>query len=82
MADEVIDVFWHEGVLAHDTGKGVFDAEPSPLMAVDEVHPENADRVRNIHAILGRGPLKDRVRWREGRLLAEDDELVGFHTAA
>ena len=39
MADEAIDVFWHEGVLAHDTGKGVFEAVPSPSMAVDEVHP-------------------------------------------
>lgn len=81
MAADSIDVFWHPGVLEHDTGRGVFEAPPSPLMAVNEPHPENADRVRNIHAVLERGPLKDRIRWHEGRL-ADEEELLSFHTAA
>ncbi len=79
MAPEVIDVFWHEGVLGHDTGHGVFERPPSPFMAVDELHPENADRVRNMHALLERGPLAERLRWHDGRL-AEADEVLRFHT--
>ena len=81
MAADSIDVFWHPGVLEHDTGSGVFDAPSSPLMAVNELHPENADRVRNIHAVLERGPLKDRIRWHEGRH-ATIAELMGFHKKA
>jgi len=81
VAADSIDVFWHPGVLEHDTGRGVFEAPPSPLMAVNEPHPENADRVRNIHAVLERGPLKDRIRWHEGRH-ATIAELMGFHKKA
>jgi acetoin utilization deacetylase AcuC-like enzyme len=62
-----LDVFWHEDVLAHDTGQGVFEAAASPLMAVDEPHPEGPERVRNMLAILQRGPLAGHVRWRDGR---------------
>ena len=76
MAADSIDVFWHPGVLEHDTGSGVFDAPSSPLMAVNELHPENADRVRNIHAVLERGPLKDRIRWHEGRRGSNPPGLV------
>ncbi len=81
MADALIDVFWHEGVLAHDTGHGVFERPPSPFMAVHELHPENADRVRNMHALLERGPLNDYLRWHDGRL-ATADEVMRFHTPA
>ncbi|MEA2445178.1 MAG: hypothetical protein QOJ12_2470, partial [Thermoleophilales bacterium] len=62
-----LDVFWHEDVLGHDAGQGVFEAAASPLMAVDEAHPEGPDRVRNMLAILRRGPLAEHVRWRDGR---------------
>ncbi|MCS7008035.1 MAG: hypothetical protein NZL88_10830 [Gaiellaceae bacterium] len=63
-----IDVFWHEGVLLHDTGSGVFEARPSPFLAEQEPHPENALRLRNMKAVLERGPLAERVRWQEGRV--------------
>ncbi|HEY8582819.1 MAG TPA: hypothetical protein VIL49_07720 [Capillimicrobium sp.] len=62
-----VDVFWHADVLAHDTGAGVFEAAASPLMAVDEPHPEGPVRVRNMKAVLERGPLAERVRWHAGR---------------
>lgn len=78
---EKIDVFWHEDALLHDTGTGVFDAPASPLIAEPELHPENAIRVRNIKAILERGPLSDRVRWRQGRR-AETAELELAHDPA
>ncbi len=73
-----VDVFWHEAVLLHDTGSGVFEAPPSPLLAELERHPENAGRVRNMKAILERGSLAAHVRWREGRR-AEPAELELVH---
>src|SRR6476620_11489376 len=48
---------------------------------VGELHPENAERVRNMRAILKRGPIAPRVRWHEGRL-ATEDELTTVHPAA
>jgi acetoin utilization deacetylase AcuC-like enzyme len=74
----VLDVFWHDDVLAHDTGSGVFEHPPSPLMAEEELHPENAVRLRNMKAILERGPLADHIRWRGGRH-AERHELELLH---
>jgi len=56
----MIDVFWHPGVLEHDTGSGVFEAPPSPLMAVAEPHPENALRLHaTLEGVLGGGPPLD-----------------------
>lgn len=74
---ETVDVFWHEDVLLHDTGRGVFDQPPAPFLAEQEQHPENAVRVLNMRAILERGPLHPHVRWREGRhALPAELELV------
>ncbi len=81
MPDTNIDVFWHPAVLKHDTGSGVFDEVASPLLAVEERHPENAARLENMHAILQRGPLAPRLQWHEGRL-ADSEELLAFHTSA
>ncbi len=81
MAETMLDVFWHEGVLAHETGRGVFEAPPSPLMAVAEPHPENADRIRNMRAILERGPLAPHIRWHSGER-ADLDVCAAFHDRA
>ncbi|KAK1263322.1 Histone deacetylase 8 [Acorus gramineus] len=44
-----IDVFWDEGMLAHDPGQGVFDTGHDPgFLEVLERHPENPDRVKNM----------------------------------
>jgi acetoin utilization deacetylase AcuC-like enzyme len=75
-----LDVFWHDDVLAHDTGEGVFEAAASPLMAWDEAHPEGPKRVRNMHAILERGPLAEHARFRAGRH-ATREELELIHAA-
>jgi acetoin utilization deacetylase AcuC-like enzyme len=80
MPAEKIDVFWHPDALRHDPGRGVFGYPPSPLMAYDELHPENAERVRNMHAILQRGPIKDHLRWHDGRH-ATDAEILTYHDA-
>jgi acetoin utilization deacetylase AcuC-like enzyme len=74
----VIDVFWHPAVLDHDTGSGVFEGGPSDLLDVPELHPENAERVRNMVSVLRRGPVASRLRWHEGRV-ATEDELVAVH---
>jgi acetoin utilization deacetylase AcuC-like enzyme len=67
MAPELV-VFWHSAVLEHDTGSGVWEAPPSDLVAVQELHPENAERVENMRDVLLRGPVAERLRWHEGRL--------------
>jgi len=74
----VIDVFFDERVLAHDTGAGVFEAPPTPLVAVPELHPENAERIRNMRAALEHGPIAPHLRWHPGRL-ATLEELEVVH---
>ncbi len=77
----MIDVFWDERVLAHDTGAGFFEAPASGLLDVQELHPENADRVRNMRSVLARGPTAPHLRWHGGRA-AEPAELETVHDEA
>uniref|UniRef100_A0A2P2QKV2 Uncharacterized protein MANES_01G159100 n=1 Tax=Rhizophora mucronata TaxID=61149 RepID=A0A2P2QKV2_RHIMU len=75
-----IDVFWHEGMLGHDTGTGVFDTGVDPgFLDVLEKHPENAERVKNMVSILKRGPISPCIDWHLGRP-AQVAELLSFHT--
>ncbi|OAY61044.1 hypothetical protein MANES_01G159100v8 [Manihot esculenta] len=79
-ATERIDVFWHEGMLKHDTGKGVFDTGLDPgFLDVLEMHPENANRIKNMVSILKRGPISPYISWHLGRP-AQLSELLSFHT--
>jgi acetoin utilization deacetylase AcuC-like enzyme len=75
---EQMHVFWHDDALLHDTGSGVFEQPPSPLLAEPELHPENAVRLLNMKAILERGPLAEHIRWHEGRH-ADPEELALVH---
>ncbi len=81
MTDGRLHVFWHEAVLLHDTGAGLFEVEATPLVAEPEPHPETAHRLRNMKAILERGPLRETLVWREGRL-ADPEELALVHEPA
>ncbi|OVA07148.1 Histone deacetylase superfamily [Macleaya cordata] len=77
---ERIDVFWHEGMLKHDTGTGVFDTLIDPgFLEVLEKHPENSDRVKNIVSILKKGPISPYISWKPGRF-ASIPELLSFHS--
>jgi acetoin utilization deacetylase AcuC-like enzyme len=76
-----LDVFWHDDALLHETGSGVFEQPPSPLLAEPELHPENNVRILNMKAMLERGPLAGHVRWRPGRH-ADEDELALVHDPA
>ncbi|KZV52430.1 histone deacetylase 8 [Dorcoceras hygrometricum] len=80
-SQNVIGVFWHEGMLRHDTGSGwVFDSGEDPgFLDVLEKHPENADRVRNMVSVLKRGPISPFISWYQGRR-ALISELLSFHT--
>ncbi|CAL4908432.1 unnamed protein product [Urochloa decumbens] len=74
-------VFWHEGMLAHDAGRGVFDSGRDPgFLDVLDQHPENADRVRNMVSILRRGPVAPFLSWHSGRP-AYASELLSFHSS-
>ena len=73
-----LDVFWHAAALEHDTGSGLWEAAPSDLLAVPELHPENADRIANMRSVLERGPIAPGFDWRDGRL-AKPDELESVH---
>lgn len=74
-----IQVFWDARVLDHDTGSGFWEAAPSALLAEPELHPESAPRIRNMKAVLERGPVADAVVWRPGRL-ATEAELTTVHS--
>jgi acetoin utilization deacetylase AcuC-like enzyme len=75
---ERLAVFWHDDVLTHDTGAGVFEAPASPLLAEQVMHPESAMRLRNMRSILQNGPVAPKINWHEGRH-ATRDELLAFH---
>jgi acetoin utilization deacetylase AcuC-like enzyme len=75
----LLDVFWHDAALGHDTGAGHFELPMSALLEVPELHPENSERIRNMRAMLTHGPIASRVHWHAGRL-AEIDELTTVHT--
>ena len=76
-----IHVFWHEGMLKHDAGIGVFDSGIDPgFLEVLEKHPENPDRVRNMLSILKKGPLSPHISWHSGRPALISD-LLTFHTS-
>lgn len=75
-----INVFWHEGMLSHDTGHGVFDTGIDPgLFEVLEKHPENSDRVKNMVSILKKGPISPYISWHSGRPATVPD-LLTFHS--
>ena len=60
-------VYWHDEALAHDTGAGMFDQPPTPLIEVSELHPENPERIRNIRSALTHGPIAPHLDWHAGR---------------
>jgi Histone deacetylase domain len=72
--------FCHEDCLLHDTGAGLFDTAGPPWLEVPELHPENAERVRNMRGAL-HGVLGDRIGWRDGRH-ATVDEIATLHDRA
>ena len=72
-------VFWHPDVLKHDPGRGCYEYAASPLMEIDEPHPETPDRVINIRSILEKGEIREAIDWREGRH-ATREEIAAFHT--
>ncbi|XP_054816282.1 histone deacetylase 8-like [Prosopis cineraria] len=76
-----IDVFWHEDMLKHDAGNGVFDTGTDPgFLEVLEKHPENSDRIRNMVSILKRGPISPYISWHLGSP-ALLPQLLSFHTS-
>ncbi|KAL9235409.1 hypothetical protein vseg_010168 [Gypsophila vaccaria] len=78
--DEKIHVFWEEGMLKHDPGRGVFDSSFDPgFLDVLEPHPENPDRVKNMVSILKRGPISPFITWHSGAL-ADTSDLLLFHS--
>ena len=79
MSKQGLTVFWHPDVLKHDPGRGCYAYEPSPLMEVDEAHPETPERIINIRSVLQRGQIRDKIDWQAGRH-ATRDEIARFHT--
>jgi acetoin utilization deacetylase AcuC-like enzyme len=78
MSKSALAVFWHPDVLKHDPGRGCYEYEASPLMEIDEPHPETPDRIINIRSILKRGEISEQIAWHDGRH-ASKDEIARFH---
>ncbi|KAL2631944.1 hypothetical protein R1flu_016630 [Riccia fluitans] len=77
-----MNVFWNNGMLAHNAGEGVFDTLYDPgFLAVLDNHPDNPERIINIVSILKKGPIAPYIRWHEGAP-AQLEELTTFHTPA
>ena len=74
-------VFWHDDVLLHDTGAGLFETGPNEFLDVPELHPENDVRIRNMRSLLTRGPLAPHLDWQDGRH-ATEAELALVHDPA
>lgn len=79
-ANREMDVFWHDDVLFHDTGYGVFEAPENPLLTVQSPHPEGPDRIRNMKSVLQRGPVAPHLAWHAG-MHATQSDLIRFHDA-
>ncbi len=79
--DPLIDIFWHERVLRHDTGTGAFESPPSDLLDIQSPHPEGPARIVNMRSILLRGPVHQHIAWHAGRE-ASEAELMLFHEPA
>ncbi len=77
----LMDVFWHDDVLRHDTGYGVFEAPPSELLDTQTQHPESSPRLVYMRAILRNGPVAGHLAWHAGRH-ATWHEILRFHTEA
>ncbi len=69
--NERLAVFFNERILDHDTGRGFFEANASPYLPVAEPHPENPERIRNMHGVLARGPIKDHIDWYDAPVASE-----------
>ena len=71
-------VFYDARVLHHETGEGFFEAGASPFLRLTEKHPENDLRLRNMHAVLAKGPIAEAIDWHDAGLATVDD-LQRFH---
>jgi acetoin utilization deacetylase AcuC-like enzyme len=71
-------VYFDPDVLEHKTGQGFFDKNASPYLTMIEKHPENADRVENMLAVLKNGPIAEALDWYQGES-AERIDLERFH---
>lgn len=79
-AEPRLDVFWSDAALLHDTGSGMFEAPPNPFLAEQTPHPESILRLRNMRAVLERGPVAPHLAWHQAE--AAPEARVGlFHPA-
>jgi len=76
-----VAVFFDPCIFEHDTGKGFFEAQASPYLPMLETHPENSERVRNMHAVLKDGPIAELLDWHTGETASRAD-LERFHSSA
>ena len=78
---ERMKIYYSPLALSHATGAGVFEAASSPLLALDELHPENGERIENMRSVLRKGPIADRLDWDEAPP-ASDEAMSRFHEPA
>jgi len=80
MSDQIA-VFYDDIVLRHDTGHGFFEGPPSPILEVQERHPENAERLKNMVSALKGGPIASALTWQTAPP-ATVDQMELFHDRA
>ncbi len=77
---ETVLLYWHDAVMTHDTGEGVFDAPPSDLLVEQTPHPENALRIANMKRVLEQGPGGEAARLAIRHGLRAITEILRFHS--
>lgn len=80
MSAKIIDIFYDDRVLLHDTGVALHESKPSPWLDVPEEHTEGPSRLAAMVSILRNGPLRSHLNWHDGRL-ATEAELSRVHDA-
>ena len=77
-SDDRLAVFYDPRLLEHDTGFGFFEGPPSPYLDVQERHPENPERLRNMVSLLRDGPLRNALDWHQAEP-ATREQILLFH---
>lgn len=75
-----LTVFWSDTFLDHEPPAGEFEAQWTDRLAVEEPHPDRADRVRNIRAIIEHA-LDDHTEWIDADPVT-DEQLHRVHDPA
>lgn len=75
--NDKLSIFYHDIFLEHEPPSGASRLETTPLLAVDEHHPERPERVLNVKRMIEQ-TLEDHVEWHTAKQ-ATREQLMLVH---